>query len=315
MQARNRRKIECEKCHRPYHSKCWAGREVKNEKGETIGCPICVKKNKSGKKRKLNDMKDVSEMQTELNIKEIMRKVLIENIVSLKSFIADMVVENSEQLQSEIQELKNEISNLKNEIVDLKKVKNNCNCKKVESSNKVKFSEVVKQNQKVILKPKNKDTEIDIEKTLKDRVNVTDLQIGISEVKTNKTGTVVIKCNNEKSQKCLKKNIEEKLKNKVEIIEPSESKYNIKVININRDMFENNDEEIITTIKKQNEVLKNDVSLKIKKRIKFEKNDSWSLILELNSMAHQQLLEREILYLGWQRCKIFDSANVKRCFN
>ena len=29
------------------------------------------------------------------------------------------------------------------------------------------------------------------------------------------------------------------------------------------------------------------------------------MILELECMAHQQLLERGILYLGWQRCKIF----------
>ena len=39
------------------------------------------------------------------------------------------------------------------------------------------------------------------------------------------------------------------------------------------------------------------------------------MLLELDGVTHQQLLEREILYLGWQRCKIFDSANVRRCFN
>ena len=86
-------------------------------------------------------------------------------------------------------------------------------------------------------------------------------------------------------------------------------------MNINKDMNEKSDEEIMTILKKQNETLNNDINLKIKKRITIENRESWSMILELDDMTHQQLLERGLLYLGWQRCKIFDSTNVRRCFN
>ena len=55
--------------------------------------------------------------------------------------------------------------------------------------------------------------------------------------------------------------------------------------------------------------------LKKKARIKLEKSDNGSIILETDGIAHQQLLERGLLYLGWRRCKFYDSANVKKCFN
>ena len=69
------------------------------------------------------------------------------------------------------------------------------------------------------------------------------MKIGISEMKTNKTGT-----NNEKSQTCLKKKIEEHLNDEVIIIEPMINKNDIKIFNINKDMYEKNDEEILKII-------------------------------------------------------------------
>ena len=95
----------------------------------------------------------------------------------------------------------------------------------------------------MLLNQKNAETNINIENEIKNKVNVTDLQIGIQEVKTNKTDTVVIKCSNEKRQSCLKKQIEENLNDEHKIIEPIVNKNNIKVVNINKDMNEKNDKE------------------------------------------------------------------------
>ena len=60
----------------------------------------------------------------------------------------------------------------------------------------------------------------------------------------------MIKCNNEKSQSCLKKQIKEKLNDDVKIIEPVTKVNNIEVVNINIDMNEKSDEDIINIIKK-----------------------------------------------------------------
>ena len=115
---------------------------------------------------------------------------------------------------------------------------------------------------------------------------------------------MVIECNNEKSQTCLKKQIEEKLTDEVNIIDSTIiNKNNIKIVNINKDMHEKNDDEIITILKKQNEISNNDLNIKKKKRIIFKNRENWSMILEINHMTHLQLLEKGIIYLGWQRCK------------
>ena len=82
---------------------------------------------------------------------------------------------------------------------------------------------------------------------------------------------MVIKCNNEKSQTCLKKQIKEHLDNEVKISEPIVNRNAIKLVNINEDMKEKSDEEIITIIKKQNEILNNNLNVKLRKRIIFEK--------------------------------------------
>ena len=92
------------------------------------------------------------------------------------------------------------------------------------------------------------------------------------------------------------------------------NKNNIKVVNKNNDMNEKTDDEILIMIKK-NEILNNDVNLKIQKRIVFEKRENWSMVLETDNKTHQQLLNQGIIYLRWQRCKIFDSIDVRRCFN
>ena len=64
----------------------------------------------------------------------------------------------------------------------------------------MKFSEAVKsKNNTVILKQKNTENKIDIENKVKSKVTVTELQIGIKNVKTKKTSTVVIECDNKNS--------------------------------------------------------------------------------------------------------------------
>ena len=55
----------------------------------------------------------------------------------------------------------------------------------------MQFSEAVKKLKMVIIKTQNAEKNINIENEIKTKV--TDLQIGIREVKTNKTSTVFIK--------------------------------------------------------------------------------------------------------------------------
>ena len=82
------------------------------------------------------------------------------------------------------------------------------------------------------------------------------MKIGIREVKTNKTGTVIVKRNNRKSQTCFKQKIQQQLNEELKIIELTINKNtNVKEVNINKDMNTKSNEEILTKIKSQNEIL------------------------------------------------------------
>lgn len=295
---------KCQKCLRPYHNQCLPKRLVTDEaSGDIIGCTICVKKSKKGKteskKRKISENESEDE-ECEIEMNDKIAKLLDEKISNLKVFFEIILEEKTEELRKEIKALKSELEIAKQP-------------KRVEGQGALTFSEVLqKKNNTVIIKPSNTDKEIDIVKEIKSKVDVANLSIGIKEIKANKKGTVVIKCNNEKNQTCLREEIKNKMNNDVKIVEPTQYKYNMKVVGIHGDMIEKTNEELISTIRKQNDILKKEATIEIKKRISLK--NSWSLIIELDGVSHEQLLKQKIVYLGWQRCKVFDRVNVRRCF-
>ena len=74
----------CEICKRAYHKECWPKRVVE-EDGKTLGCTICTKGKGKAKKRKMNDMNDATDMNTEDNLNRILRTILTENNALLKN--------------------------------------------------------------------------------------------------------------------------------------------------------------------------------------------------------------------------------------
>ena len=87
-----------------------------------ISANIDVLKRTLKKKRRLNEMKDVSEINcTEENLKQIIRTILNENNAILKKIFLDMTDENTETLQKNILDLNNEILLLRKELNESKK--------------------------------------------------------------------------------------------------------------------------------------------------------------------------------------------------
>lgn len=211
---------KCQKCLRSYHNQCLPKRLVTDEaSGDLIGCAICVKKVRK-EKQKVRREKSVrmrARMKNcEIEMNDKIAKLLDEKISNLKAFFEIILEEKTEELRKEIKALKSEPEIAKHP-------------KKVEGQGALTFSEVLqKQNNTVIIKPSNTDKEIDIVKEIKCKVDVANLSIGIKEIKANKKGTVVIKCNNETNQTCLREEIKNKMNNDVKIVEPIQYKYNMK---------------------------------------------------------------------------------------
>lgn len=67
-------------------------------------------------------------------------------------------------------------------------------------------------------------------------------------------------------------------------------------------------------IVKQNDIqLSDNIKIEIKKRIK-RANNSGILIVEVDSKIHKQLLDKQRIKLGWNKCRLFDFVSVLRCY-
>lgn len=163
---------------------------------------------------------------------------------------------------------------------------------------------------------------------VKEKVNIKRLPVGITKIKKGSKGSIILGCESEKEIIRFKETVQEKLGEDFDIVEPIKKKPKLKIINISEEIMKLNDEDIIESIKKQNEIegkVGGSYIKIVKKIIKGKKEDKiqtrgrrrredGSLIIEVDKWTHKQIKRREKLNIGWRKCTVFEYHNVKRCF-
>lgn len=127
--------------------------------------------------------------------------------------------------------------------------------------------------------------------------------------------------------KQLKDTASEKLGKDFEIMEPRMMKPKLKVINVDEDEMKLKDEDLIDTIKRQNNIVGNvkGFYMRVVKRINNDRRggtartgrgnkEEGSLILEVDEESHELMLKRVKINIGWRKCMIFNHCSVRRCF-
>lgn len=118
----------------------------------------------------------------------------------------------------------------------------------------------------------------------------------------------------------------EKLGKDFEIMEPKKIKPKLKIINVDEEEMKIKDEDLIDTIKKQNNIdgRGGGFHIRVVKRISNKRrggttrtrreSKEGSLILEVDEVTHELILKRGKINIGWGKCMVFNHYSLRRCF-
>lgn len=155
-----------------------------------------------------------------------------------------------------------------------------------------------------------------------------DMSIGVSKLRKGGRGAVILGCESEQELKQLKSNVVSKLGDKYQIIEPKGAQPKLKILNLDEEETNCDEDQIVDMIIKQNHLdeERRGFHIKILKKIirgrqsgnsnsARAKREYGMLILEVDTATHEKMLEKEKINIGWRKCHVVNYINVKRCYN
>ncbi|XP_071579273.1 uncharacterized protein [Temnothorax nylanderi] len=192
------------------------------------------------------------------------------------------------------------------------------------------YSEVTKEKKKeniIIVKPKVQQESEVTKKMIKEKVDIKNMDMGITKLKKGSKGAVILGCETGEERDKLKATMQDRLGENFNVTESRRSKPKIKIVGIGEEEMNLNDNDLIVAIKKQNkmEEKKEGIHMQIVKRITKEKKidgsqagrrrrEEGTVIIEADEETHAVILGKGKLNIGWKKCPVFNHINVKRCF-
>lgn len=211
----------------------------------------------------------------------------------------------------------NMIERLQKNMDELKENIKMANQQNTTYANKTKLipttKEVTKNTQleTLIIKPIHKQDIPQTRKIIEKTIKPTELQIGIDNIRHGRDGTIIIKSATKQNIDKLKKEIEKKLSNKITTNIPKKKLPRIKIVG-----FTGTDskEQIQTNIREQNTWIQEDDHFEIT-YVKKDRNKEHNLIyVECQPGIYWKLMQNKTVYIGWNRCTIYDDTTITRCF-
>lgn len=189
---------------------------------------------------------------------------------------------------------------------------------KLENSDEISaVLEVKKVDPVIVVKPKDKRQ--NSEKTKNDiKKNINKSEVKVNGVLKASEGGVIIRCKDEKSTEEIKKTVEKKMSKNYETKIPIPKKPRLKIVGVDnppktlaeiKQMLLDDNEEIFNS--------ENDLEVLSVIEIKRGENNNYSnVIIEINGAVYKKIMSTENprLNFDWNKCKVFDAINVKRCY-
>jgi hypothetical protein len=163
---------------------------------------------------------------------------------------------------------------------------------------------------KITVKSKGNLTAEAIKELLKAKINPTDINVGITSLKTLTDGRVVITTSREEEAEALEIDIKEKCKEELEPILQKWRNPRLIIRNTPDDITTKNIEE---TLIKQNPELHLQSGDIIPKFCYTTKKLTRNLVIEVNAQTRKSLMQRRVK-LGWMICKVEDYLVPNRCY-
>ena len=194
----------------------------------------------------------------------------------------------------------------------------------VQTSATVTFADVLKKNSPkqatvkhtrppvIIVKPKEasqtaKQTKHELRNKVDRAAN------SINAVREASDGSIILGVESAVNIQDIAKSMQEKIGEKYEVRVPTPKKPRLKIVGVEDEMSE---KELSACLTSQNTFL-NELELKLitsysTKSIGGDK--SFNYIIEVDSNAHQMMLESGRLNIGWERCRVLECFGIIRCF-
>lgn len=162
----------------------------------------------------------------------------------------------------------------------------------------------------VVIKPKNLQNSVVTKSELKQKFNPAELEI--TGLKNISKGGVAVGCKPESLQK-LKKQAEEKLGVNYNIMIPKLRAPKVRIYGFSEKYDK---EELIDSLQAQNDFLGTDSTYMEVLYISVKPNNAgrYCAIVETDGASYNELLLRGVVNIGWDRCRVFDAVDIRRCY-
>lgn len=172
-----------------------------------------------------------------------------------------------------------------------------------------KPSQVPKMNRTVVIKPKVSQ---DVDTTKSEiKSNLDPVVHAVKDVFFNDNGNAIIRCDSQQSALKLIDSAQSSLGTKYEIGIQTALRPRVKIVGFSEVM----QDEFISKLLKQNN-LPDNAELKVVRFTKSKKlkDNPMSVVLEVDACTFKILLNAKYVNIEWERCPVFESIDVLRCF-
>ena len=182
------------------------------------------------------------------------------------------------------------------------------------SKNRSSYAQIVKKKRQptVIVKVKTDNQEHHVtHKDIKESVG-DPIEAKVKNLKNISNGGMVISCDTNEAAENLKKSIESSHCDKYEVSVQQPMYPRVKIIGFSDDY---DDDNFISTVKKQNSFLTNKNIRVIKKYAdEYKTYHKYVAILEVDSETFRILMDQKRIFIGWDSCRVVQHFGIMRCF-
>lgn len=165
----------------------------------------------------------------------------------------------------------------------------------------------------VVVKPTKACESNETKLKIRENVRISDLGVGITDMREAREGAVVIKCKDTADANKLKINLQQQLGQNYLATIPSKKKPRIKIVGIEQEYTE---DELIRVLKLQNkDTIEEDSQIKLvvtKKMVK-----TFLAIIECDAKSFQNILIKGEgrLFVGYRACRCYEYVSTIKCYN
>lgn len=221
-----------------------------------------------------------------------------------------LIVKNVKDLMNNLlAEKEKRISMLEDKISNLEKTNTNVFSRVAKS-----YAEIVSSVNKVppiLVKPKEQTTKGTLLKKIKNEVKLRDLNISVDTLKETKNGSLLIKCNNIKNNEAMKKEIEKISGLNCEIKTLDMKKPRVKIVEVDGDIDPGDIENLVVSQNFQNCTNEDYDIVHVQNN---NRKGTKTVFMELAPELFRAVMKNKTVYIGWQRCRVYEDFNLSRCF-